>query len=189
MVAISFGAKIAMIVAGAATIAIGFIILIVTWVWWGRFTDSVLFFMLFFPIGLLLMLTALIFNTKRRAPKYPGYGPYPQPSQAAGQYPPSGEYPPGQYPPQPPQDYESQQQAYRQVYDQAYQYAYEQGYTMGLQKLYEQMYQGQGQPYQQNQQYQAYQPYQQYQSYQPYQQYQSYQQYQGYPGYQQYQSY
>lgn len=195
MVAISFGTKMAMIVSGAAVIAIGFITLILTWVWWGRFTDSILFFMLFFPFGLLLMLAALIFSTKPRAPKYPGYGRYPPHSQAAGQYPPSGEYPQGQYPPQPPQDYESQQQAYRQVYDQAYQYAYEQGYTMGLQKLYEQMYQGQGQPYQQNQQYQGYQPYQQYQSqqpyqgYQPYQQYQSYQPYQGYPGYQQYQSY
>ena len=192
MVSISFGAKIAMIVAGAAIIAVGFIVFLVTYVWWNRFTDSVLFFMLFFPIGLLLMLTALIFTTKPRAPKYPRYGGYPPPSQAAGQYPPSGEYPQGQYPPQSPQEYESQQQAYRQVYDQAYQYAYQQGYTMGLQKLYEQMYQGQGQPYQQ---YQGYQPYQQYQSYQayqgyqPYQQYQAYQPYQGYPGYQSYQSY
>ncbi|WP_455278217.1 hypothetical protein [[Eubacterium] cellulosolvens] len=190
MVAISFGAKLAMIVSGAAIIAVGFIVFIVTWVWWGRFTDSVLFFMLFFPIGLLLMLAALIFTTKPRAPKprYPGYGPYPQPSQGGGQYPPSGEYAQGQYPPQSQQEYESQQ-AYRQMYDQAYQYAYQQGYTMGLQKLYEQMYQGQGQPYQQYQQYQQYQSYQPYQGYQPYQQYQSYQPYQGYPGYQPYQSY
>ena len=203
MVEISFGAKLAMIIAGAATIAIGFIILILTWVWWGRFTDSVLFFMLFFPIGLLLMLAALIFNTKPSLERARRMGF----DQAYSNV----------------QDHRYSDESHKKIYEDTYQEAYRQGYAYGQERLHENMYRNLGPEYEQyhrayghqyppyqgyppydqysqsyqgyppydqySQSYQGYQPYQQYQSYQPYQQYPSYQGYPGYQGYQQYQSY
>ncbi|MEM3018608.1 MAG: hypothetical protein QXO25_07000 [Candidatus Bathyarchaeia archaeon] len=96
------------------------------------------------PIGLLLMLSAVIFGTKPSAPKYPGYPQYYQQYQAAGQYPP------------PPQDFTGQQRAYGQMYDQAYQYGYQYGYWLAMQKAAEQMYRAYRQPYQYYQQYYQY---------------------------------
>jgi len=135
MVSISLGAKVALIVTGAAIIGAGALIFILTYLWWGSFIDSILFFLLFIPVGLLLMVSALVFGTKPSAPKYPGYPPF------YSQY---------------PQDFAGQQKAYGQMYDQAYQYGYQYGYWLAMQKAAEQMYKSYRQPYQYYQQYYQY---------------------------------
>ncbi|MCX6660468.1 MAG: hypothetical protein NTX81_08875 [Candidatus Bathyarchaeota archaeon] len=141
MVAISLGAKIGLMIAGVIILVTGMLVFILTFTWWGRWVDSILFLLLFVPFGLLFMFTALIFGTKPSMPRSPGYpSPY---QQYPGQYQAGGQYPP------PPQDFEGQQKYYRQMYDQAYQSGYQQGYWLGLQKATEQMYKNYRQPYQQ----------------------------------------
>jgi len=144
MVSISLGAKVALIVTGAAIMGVGVLVFVLTYMWWGSFIDSILFFLLFIPVGLLLMVSALVFGTKPSAPKYPGYPPFYSQYQATGQY------------PLPPQDFAGQQKAYGQMYDQAYQYGYQYGYWLAMQKAAEQMYKSYRQPYQYYQQYYQY---------------------------------
>jgi hypothetical protein len=144
MVSISLAAKVALIATGAGIVGAGALIFILTYLWWGSFIDSVLFFFLFIPIGLLLMLSAVIFGTKPSAPKYPDYSQFYPQYQGAGQYPP------------PPQNFGGQQRAYGQMYDQAYQYGYQYGYWLAMQKAAEQMYRAYRQPYQYYQQYYQY---------------------------------